>query len=248
MSKNREKIKSLFISDCHLGSRYSRASNLLELLKRYDPDQLFLVGDIIDGWKMSKKIYWNDTYSFIIRRIIGMIKDGTKVFYIAGNHDEFLRSFLPGNFGHIEILDEYTYDSINGQKILIIHGDIFDAYTLKYKWLYWLGDNAYSFSMWINSLYNYIRRRLGLKYWSLSQMLKRNTKKAINFINNFEYFIVKYTKEKKCSSVICGHIHHPELRDIEGIKYYNCGDWIESCSAIIEDLNGDFILITNFNN
>jgi UDP-2,3-diacylglucosamine pyrophosphatase LpxH len=241
--KNRIKVKSLFISDCHLGSKYCKSNDLLEVLKRYDPENLFLVGDIIDGWKMSKKIYWINDYSYIIRRIIGMIKNGTKVFYISGNHDEFLRKFIPNDFGNIQLLDEYIYTSLKNKKLLIIHGDIFDVYTMNYKFIYWIGDRAYSFAMYVNWIYNKIRNLFGFKYWSLSQKLKKLTKKAVNFINGFENIMVNYAKNKNCDGIICGHIHHPEIKNLEGIEYFNCGDWVESCTLIIEKLDGEIELI-----
>ncbi|RDJ35555.1 MAG: UDP-2,3-diacylglucosamine diphosphatase [Crenarchaeota archaeon] len=242
--KERLEVKALFVSDIHLGSRYSKAEQFLTFLRSIQPETLYLVGDFIDGWKLKKRFYWNDTHSFIIRRIIGMMKNGTKVKYIAGNHDEFLREFMPnGNLGHLEILDEDIYHTIDGRKLLIIHGDIFDQITRQAKWLYYLGDNAYSLAMWINDLYNTVRRKMGLPYWSLSKKLKQNVKEAVNFINSFEYYIVKHTKECGCSGVICGHIHYPTIKKIENIDYYNCGDWVESCTAIVEHLDGNFELL-----
>lgn len=236
--KNRRKVKSLFISDIHLGCKYTKAEELLRFLKEIEPENLFLIGDIIDGWKMSQKVYWNDTYSFIIKRILGMIRSGTKVYYISGNHDEFLRKFTPNVFGHLEICDEMVYQTMSGKRMLIIHGDIFDQLTIKAKWLYYLGDWAYSFAMWLNNKYNQIRRLLGYPYWSLSLMLKQNVKSAVNFINSFEHYIIKYTKDKKCDGVICGHIHTPCIKIIDDTMYCNCGDWVESCTAIIENNDG----------
>lgn len=241
--KQREKIRSLFLSDVHLGCHYCKAVELLDFLKTVEPETLYLVGDIIDGWKMQRGVYWNDTYSFIVRRIIGMMKTGTKVVYIAGNHDEFLRKFLPSQFGHFELQNEYIHTTIDGRRLLVIHGDIFDAVTKNTKFLYFLGDRAYVFSMWLNTVFNHIRNWFGLPYWSLSAMLKKNVKKAVNFINDFEKFTVKYTKEKNCDGVICGHIHTPAIKQIDNVEYFNCGDWVESCTAIVEYFDGRIELI-----
>lgn len=238
----KEIVKSLFISDVHLGSNYSQSDKLLSFLKDIQPENLYLVGDIIDGWKMRKNIYWDDSYSFIIRRIIGMMKNDTKVVYVTGNHDEFLRGFSPSNFGHFSLVDEIVHEAIDGRSILVIHGDIFDGVINKAKFLYFLGDKAYSLMMWFNHKLNYIRIKLKMPYWSLSAMLKRNVKKAVAFISNFEHFIVEYTKNKGCSAVICGHIHTPEIKQMDNFVYYNCGDWMESCTALIEHLDGSFEL------
>lgn len=241
--KERLKVKSLFISDIHLGCGYCKSDKLLNFLRHVEPENLYLVGDIIDGWKMKNKVLWNDEYNMIFKRILGMVKHGTKVFYITGNHDEFLRKFTPTEFGNIKICDEVIYTSIKGSKILVIHGDIFDQLTINSKWLYLIGDKAYSIAMFLNFLLNKIRTFLGLKYWSFSALLKKNVKKAVNHINNFEKILVKYTKDKNCDAVLCGHIHTPDIKQIDNIDYYNCGDWVESCSAIIEDYDGNFKLI-----
>lgn len=164
--------------------------------------------------------------------------------FLRGNHDEFLRNFIPHTFGHLEVADEVIHETANGNKILVIHRDIFDQITMKAKWLYYLGDTAYSLAMTLNTYYNKIRRMLGFPYWSLSLVLKQNVKKAVNFINSFEHYIAKYTKDKKCDGVICGHIHSATIKEVEGIQYYNCGDWVESCTALIEHESGKIELIS----
>ena len=243
--KQRLNVRTLFISDVHLGCKYCKADELLHFMRGIQPETLYIVGDFIDGWKMKKRFYWNDTYSFIIRRIIGMMKSGTKVKYVAGNHDEFLRIFLPNHFnlGHLEILDEDIHVTADGRRLLVIHGDMFDQFTKHAKWLYYLGDTAYSLAMWLNTVYNRIRRRLGKPYWSLSAILKQNVKKAVNFVNSFECFVARHTKELGCCGVVCGHIHTPSIKKFDNIDYYNCGDWVESCTAIIEHFDGRIELI-----
>ena len=249
-NNQRIKVHSLFLSDLHIMCKYFQADKLLKFLRNIDTENLFLVGDIIDGYKMKKGIYWTDTYTFILRRIAGMIKDGTKVFYITGNHDEFLRKFSPNSFGHIYLLDEYVYKTIDGRQLLIIHGDMFDR-LVEMKWLYYFGDYAYSLAMYINKIYNLIRKKLGLPYWSLSLMLKKNIKGAINFISDFEHYLAIYAKSKKCDGVVCGHIHVASIKNIHEIDYYNPGEWQDGCYAIVEHLDGRFELVSehfgNFN-
>lgn len=238
----RTKIRTLFISDVHLGSKFCRSQELLLFLRRFDVEQLYLVGDFIDGWQMKRRVSWDDSNSFILRRIFGMIKDGANVVYVAGNHDDFLRNILPASFGHISFVNEIIHTTADGKKFLVIHGDVFDC-TMKFHWLYTLGDRAHHFAMSLNRLYNKIRKLLGKPYWSLSAMLKRNVKEAINFIGKFEHFIAEYTKSKECDGVICGHIHSPAIKTIEGIQYLNCGDWVESCTALIEYPDGKIELV-----
>ena len=189
--KNRRKVRSLFISDVHLGCKYAKSAELLNFLKEIDPEYVYLVGDIIDGWKLARKMYWDDNATFVLRRIAGMMKNGSVVFICSGNHDEFLRKFTPQTFGHLHIVDEVIHETADGKKLLVIHGDIFDEVTMKAKWLYFLGDWAYSLMMWFNTKFNAIRRYFGFPYWSLSGFLKQNVKQAVNFINNFIYVIHK---------------------------------------------------------
>lgn len=175
------------------------------------------------------------------------MKHGTKVVYITGNHDEFLRNFSPLILGHIEVVDETIHTTVDGKQYLVIHGDCFDHITKHWKWTSYLGDRAYTFALWVNKLLNVCRRKLGLKYWSFSAMCKAQVKEAVAFINNFEHFVVKYTKQKECEGVICGHIHTPTIKDIDGIKYLNCGDWVEHCTALVEHYDGKIELVNGIN-
>lgn len=240
----KKKVRSIFISDTHLGTKYAKADKLLDFLRMYQSEYLYLVGDFIDGWKMKKGIYWSQEYNYIIRRIIGMTKkENTIVKYAVGNHDEFLKPFCPSTYGEIEIDLEFIHETAKGEKILIIHGDIFDQMTKHMQWGYHLGDRLYSLVFWISELIQDFRRLLGLKGWSLSRLIKTKVKKAVNFINSFEHHVVKYTKQKKCSGVICGHIHTPIIKEVDNIQYYNCGDWVENCTALIEDYEGNIELV-----
>jgi UDP-2,3-diacylglucosamine pyrophosphatase LpxH len=237
------RVRTLFISDVHLGCGFSRTEELFEFLGRVEPDRLYLVGDIIDGWKLKRNFVWNDTASFVIRRILGMLKRGTKVFYATGNHDEFLRGFSPHTFGHMELADQFIHNTADGRKLLVIHGDCFDHLTKHAAWVYHLGDRAYTAALHLNSWMNMVRRWAGYPYWSFSSMLKKRVKRAVNFINDFEHFVAKYTLQQDCSGVVCGHIHVPAVREIDGVAYYNCGDWVEHCSALVEHDDGRIELV-----
>jgi UDP-2,3-diacylglucosamine pyrophosphatase LpxH len=237
------RVRSLFISDVHLGCGFSRAAELFEFLGGYEPDRLYLVGDIIDGWKLRRSFRWNDTASFVIRRILGMLKRGTRVFYVAGNHDEFLRAWCPHDLGGIELADRFVHVTLDGRRLLVIHGDQFDQVTRHARWVYRLGDRAYTLALHANAWTNALRRSLGYPYWSLSAMLKGKVKSAVNFINDYERFVARYTREHGCAGVVCGHIHVPAIRRVEGIDYYNCGDWVEHCTALVEHVDGRIELV-----
>lgn len=243
--QERRRVRSIFISDVHMGCRHAKTSDLLSFLRSYDCENLFLVGDFIDGWALHRRFYWDDTCTMVVRRIFGMVKDGTNVRYIAGNHDEFLRAYIGDLEGtsHIEIADQWLHETKDGQKLLIIHGDYFDQITSQLKWMYHLGDRAYSALLWANTAINQVRRRLGLRYKSYSQYMKQNVKKAVNYVNNFEEVVAIHTNKQKCSGVVCGHIHTPVIKKIKNIDYYNCGDWVENCTAIVEHLDGQMELV-----
>ena len=237
------RVRSLFISDVHLGCGFSRAAELFEFLGGFEPDRLYLVGDIIDGWKLRRSFRWNDTASFVVRRILGMLKRGTRVFYVAGNHDEFLRDWSPQTFGHVELADQFIHVTRDGRRLLVIHGDLFDQVTRHARWIERFGARAYTVALHANAWTNAVRRRLGYPHWSLSAALKSRVKTAVNFINDFEGFVARYTREQGCTGVVCGHIHVPAIRMLEGIEYYNCGDWVEHCTAVVEHLDGRMELV-----
>lgn len=237
------RVRALFISDVHLGCGFSRTQDLFDFLGRLEPDRLYLVGDIVDGWKLKRNFVWTDTASYVVRRILGMLKRGTRVFYVTGNHDEFLRGFSPHTFGHMELADQFVHVTADGRRLLVIHGDCFDHLTRHAPWVYHLGDHAYTLALHANAWLNAARRLLGYPYWSLSATLKSKVKRAVNFVNDFEHFVARHTRMAGCSGVVCGHIHVPAIRKIDGIDYYNCGDWIEHCSALVEHLDGRIELV-----
>jgi UDP-2,3-diacylglucosamine pyrophosphatase LpxH len=237
------KVRALFISDVHLGCGFSRNQDLFDFLGRFEPDRLYLVGDIIDGWKLKRNFAWNDTASFVVRRVLGMLKRGTRVYYVTGNHDEFLREFSPHTFGHMELADQFIHETATGHRLLVIHGDVFDHLTKHAAWVYRLGDRAYTAALHLNKWMTILRRWVGKPYWSFSSLLKSRVKSAVNFINDFEQFVARYTLQQGCTGVVCGHIHVPAIRRLGGIDYYNCGDWVEHCTALVEHLDGRIELV-----
>jgi UDP-2,3-diacylglucosamine pyrophosphatase LpxH len=223
-----KKVEALFISDVHLGSKGSNAVELLEVLKKYQPKKLFIVGDFIDGWLLQKRIFWTQQYVNVIRKILSYSKKDTEVIYITGNHDEFLREYTPSQFGNIYIVDEFTWNDY-----LIVHGDKWDG-VVQLKWLGKLGSLGYETAIFIDRT----MKRFGYKK-SLSKMIKNRVKEAVKFISRFEKELVNETKRRNLKGVICGHIHNPMDKYIDNIHYLNCGDWIENNSYIIYD-NGNF--------
>jgi UDP-2,3-diacylglucosamine pyrophosphatase LpxH len=239
--------RSIFISDTHLGSAMAQAKTLHDFLKHNSSDTLYLVGDILDGWKVvQNKWKWKKSHTAVTQHILKLSAKGdTRVIYVPGNHDEFLRQALQHSLtiGSMEICNYYTHIGVDGKRYLVTHGDMFDGITRIGKWLYFLGDYAYDFVLWLNMHFNVARRRLGMGYWSLSKFLKHRVKKAVNFIFEFESNLAKYCKRKGYDGVICGHIHHPEIKEIDGVMYMNDGDWVESCSALVEHHDGRFEII-----
>lgn len=236
-------VRSIFISDVHLGSRGCQAHLLLDFLRHYNAETFYLVGDIIDGWRLKKSWYWPQSHNDVVQKLLRKGRKGARLVYIAGNHDEFMREYLGMQFGVIEVADSVVHTSANGKKYLVIHGDQFDVVMRHAKWLALLGDWAYTTALAINTWVNIVRRRLGYSYWSLSAWAKSKVKNAVNFIGQFEEFLSGEAKRFDAQGVICGHIHHPKMGDMNGIDYLNTGDWVESCTAIIENHDGTFELI-----
>lgn len=239
--------KSIFISDLHLGTRGCQAEELCAFLKSHTCDNLFLVGDIVDGWRLKKRWYFPQSHANVIRRILTAAKRGTNVYYVLGNHDEALRKFLHYDIdiGRVKILNRYDYVAVNGKRYLVIHGDFFDKLMVDKKWIMHLGDTVYDILVWVNIHFNRARMLFGMKYWSLSKWLKENTKQALNFIHKYEDHVAKYCKSKGYDGIICGHIHHAEIKNIDGIEYMNDGDWCESATALLEHEDGTWELYYN---
>ena len=241
--------KSVFISDTHLGSKHCRSEELLDFLKDLKCENLFLVGDIIDGWRLQKKWYWPTIHSKIIQQIFKMSSKGMNIFYLTGNHDEFLRTFTRYScqiqLGNITVKNRIIYDAVNGHRYLVIHGDLFD-HLMKSRVgrkVMTLGDWAYDFFSYISLIINWTRKKMGMRYWSLVKFLKNHAKSASNFIGNYEHDLSAYCKSKGYHGIICGHIHSPTIRNINGVEYMNDGDWVENGSALVEHLDGTWEII-----
>ena len=239
--------RSIFVSDVHLGTKDCKAGQLNNFLKHNSCDTLYLVGDIIDAWKIQQnKWRWKQSHTNVVRRVLGHAKRGTRVVFIAGNHDEFLRPMIPYgfSFGLVEIHNQIEHTGADGKHYLVVHGDLFDGITRLAPWIAFLGDKAYDFVLGLNNKFNWIRRRMGFGYFSLSKFLKHKVKKAVDFIFKFEENLADYCKKRGFDGVICGHIHHAEIKEINGVTYMNDGDWVESCTALVEHWDGRWEIVT----
>jgi UDP-2,3-diacylglucosamine pyrophosphatase LpxH len=236
------RLRTVFISDIHLGSRGCRADLLLEFLKSVEVDYLFLVGDIVDLWAMRKNFYWPQEHNNVLRVVLGKAKNGTRVIYVPGNHDEDLREFCGSVFGNLEIHREYVHRMHDGRQLLVMHGDEFDTVVKCSPWLAKLGSSVYDFLLGLNTHVNAIRRWFKLPYWSLASYLKHKAKSAVQYIASFEQAVAHAARKRGVDGVVCGHIHRAEISDIDGVQYCNDGDWVESCTALVEDMNGRLAL------
>ncbi|KIM06879.1 MAG: serine/threonine protein phosphatase [Sulfurovum sp. FS06-10] len=239
------KYKSIFVSDIHLGTKFSQADKFLDFMKENESDNLYLVGDIIDGWAIKRKFRWEQSHSDVIQKVLRKARKGTDVYFITGNHDEFLRPFIPILLGeNLTVLNELDYHAINGKRYYVTHGDFFDSVTMTKKWLAVMGDVGYDLLLNLNQVLHFIRQRVGIRrYWSLSKYVKDNVKKSVSFITDFETILAEHAKHKKYDGIICGHIHKAEIKTIDGIEYKNSGDWVESCTALVETMEGEWKIV-----
>ena len=250
MEKQKAKIevemkhyRTLFISDVHLGSKGCQAHLLLDFLKHNRADTIYLVGDIVDGWRLKKNWYWPQEHNDVVQKILRASRKGTKVVYLPGNHDEFLRDYLGMQFGDVVVEDQIIHETADKRRFLVIHGDQYDVVVRHHKWLAVLGDGAYVFAIKVNTILNKIRRKLGLSYWSLSAWAKMKVKSAVNFVGEFEKALCVEAERNNVDGVICGHIHHAVMHSDYGIEYVNTGDWVESCTAVGELEDGTLEII-----
>jgi UDP-2,3-diacylglucosamine pyrophosphatase LpxH len=237
------RYRSIWISDIHLGSRGCQAELLLDFLKHTESEYMYLVGDIVDGWQLKKRWHWPQAHNDVVQKILRRAKKGAQVFYVPGNHDEFARGFCGLHFGGVFVSNEIVHHTAAGKRLLIMHGDQFDAIMGCAKWLAHLGDTAYEFALKLNTVFYAVRRMLGFPYWSLSAYLKHKVKNAVDHISSFEHFIAERATHHNADAVVCGHIHHAEMRQIGNVLYCNDGDWVESCTAMVEDFQGNLSII-----
>jgi UDP-2,3-diacylglucosamine pyrophosphatase LpxH len=240
-----KRYRAAWISDAHLGTRGCNATVLLDFLRENDFSTLYIVGDLIDIWSLRRGIYWPQQHNDVIQKILRKARKGTRVIYIPGNHDELVTSFC-GVYGAIEIKEHAIHVTASGQRILIIHGhelDVVVSGSSRMKWLAFAGDIGYQFLLSLNPLINFVRRRFGLCYWSLSAYAKRTVKDAVSFIGKFEAAVAHYAERYHVDAVLCGHIHSAAIREIGKLSYYNCGDWVESCTALVEGDDGLISLV-----
>ena len=243
-------FRAVFISDIHLGTRGCKAEILSNFLTSITCEKLFLVGDIIDLWYMNKNnFYWPQSHNNVVRNILGKAKHGTQVNYILGNHDEAFRKWLDHSWilGHVSVANESEFITKNNKKMLVIHGDLFDTICNMNPWLYAIGDRSYEYVLKMNDFINKLRLRMGFHYWPLSRYLRERVKRAVMHVNDFEKHMSKFCKVKGFDGVICGHIHTPEIKDINGVMYMNDGDWVENCTALVENHDGSFEIL-NYSN
>ncbi len=232
-----KRYRAGWISDAHLGTRGCNAAALLDFLRANDFEILYIVGDLIDIWSLRRGIYWPQQHNDVIQKILRKARKGTHVIYIPGNHDELVTDFC-GSYGNIEIKQTAIHLTASGERILIIHGHELDTVVQNVRWLAFAGDLGYQFLLSLNPLINFVRRRFGLGYWSLSAYAKRRVKDAVSFIGKFEAAVAHYAKRYRVDAVLCGHIHSAAIREFGNVTYYNCGDWVESCTALVEGDDG----------
>lgn len=237
------KLRTVWISDIHLGTSGCNADMLVDFLKSIECETLYLVGDIIDGWRLKRGWYWPQRHNDVIRRFLKMAKQGSRVVYIPGNHDEIFRDYAGLQFGGVEVAKEVLHKTADGRTLLVLHGDEFDGVVLYARWLAFLGDFAYHMMMKINIVFNNIRRKFNLPYWSLSAYMKKKVKNAVEFISRFEDAVAQAGTERGVDGIVCGHIHSAEIRHYGKVTYYNDGDWVESCTALVEEFNGSMRII-----
>jgi len=235
--------RSVWISDIHLGTKHARVTELLEFLRTVDCQYLYLVGDFIDGWELKFRWYWRDDYNVLIQKLLRKSRKQTKVIYISGNHDEFIEQFIGMQFGGVTMARQAIHTAADGKKYLVIHGHQADGLTHFNHLLEKLGSHLYNWILDFNLYFNRLRRALGFGYWSLAAFMKARAKSAVKYVTEYEHTLAAMARNHQADGVICGHIHRAEIREIEGVRYLNCGDWVESCTALVEDFDGKIKLV-----
>ncbi|PLP57468.1 UDP-2,3-diacylglucosamine hydrolase [Mesorhizobium loti] len=236
-------FRSIFISDVHLGSKAAKAEFLIDFLRHHDADTIFLVGDIVDGWRLRRSWHWPQAHNDVVQKLLRKARKGSSITYIAGNHDEFARQFQGVHFGGIVVADRAIHETADGRRMLVIHGDQFDTVVHNARWLAYFGDYAYDAAMLINRGVTRFRKVFGMPYWSFSSWAKVKVKKAVNFIGSFQDVLTEEARRSEVDGVICGHIHHAAIETVEDVQYINTGDWVESCTAVVEHFDGRFEIL-----
>ncbi|MFN3861791.1 MAG: UDP-2,3-diacylglucosamine diphosphatase [Roseateles sp.] len=236
-------VRTVWISDLHLGTPGCQAKALLDFLRDVECETLYLVGDIIDGWQLRRSWYWPQAHNDVVQKLLRKARKGTRVIFIPGNHDEFARKYIAHNFGGVDVMDEALHVTADGRKLWVTHGDLYDGVIQCARWLAVAGDLAYEFTLKVNRWFNRLRAQCGLPYWSLSRYLKHKVKRAVSYINEFENAVAREAKKRGANGVVCGHIHHAEIREIDGVLYCNDGDWVESLTALVEHHDGRLEII-----
>jgi len=232
------RVRTVWISDLHLGTPGCQARALLDFLRQVDCDTLYLVGDIIDGWQLRRSWYWPQAHNDVVQKVLRKARKGTRVVFVPGNHDEFLRRYAGHTFGGVEVVEDAVHVTADGRRLWVTHGDLFDGVVQCHRWLAYLGDSAYTLALKLNQWLNSARARLGLPYWSLSRYLKLKVKRAVSYVTDFEVAVAREAHKRGVQGVVCGHIHHAEMREIDGVLYCNDGDWVESLTALVEHADG----------
>ena len=237
------RYRTIFLSDIHAGTKGCQADRLINFLKQHDCETLYLVGDIIDGWRLKSTFYWPQSHNNLLRRFFTLMKRGTRIVFVTGNHDEFLRKYSDMEIGNLCLVDRAVHETASGQRLLVVHGDQFDVITRYHRRLAFLGDIGYNLLLRLNTYLNAARVKFGYGYWSLSAWIKRRVKQAVNFVSDFEEMVAHQCRRQGVDGVVCGHIHHAEITEYENVTYMNCGDWVESCTALVEDAAGRFAIV-----
>ena len=236
-------VRTVFISDIHLGTPGCQAEALLDFLRAVECETLYLVGDIVDGWQLQRRWHWPQAHNDVVQKVLRKARKGTRVVLVPGNHDEFARRYAGHSFGGIEVVEDCIHRTADGRRLWVMHGDLFDGVIQCARWLAHVGDHLYQVALRLNRLLNSLRARLGLPYWSLSRYLKLKVKRAVSFINDFELAVIREARRREVDGVVCGHIHHAELRTVDGLTYANDGDWVESLTALVEHADGRLEII-----
>jgi len=237
------RYRSLFISDIHLGSKAAKADFLIDFLRHHEAAKIYLVGDIVDGWRLKRSWHWPQSHNDVVQKLLRQARKGAEIVYVAGNHDEFLRLFQGVHFGGIVVCDRVVHEAADGRRYLVIHGDQFDTIVHNVRWLAYLGDRAYDAAILVNRVVSRVRGLFGLSYWSFSSWAKVKVKKAVNFIWAFQEVLCEEARRSDVDGIICGHIHHAVIEHLGDVTYINTGDWVESCTAVVEHFDGRFEIL-----